>query len=300
MSSSAGKQSTSFEQNLQQATRRRAIVMLVLLGVVAVGYFTVVGIGNVCGVGFGQLTLICPLGALMLLLAEKTAIPVAIISVIAALVVCLVLGKVFCAWACPVHFMSVGRQQKARLADGKTPWGKRAGIKLDSRHMVLLGALVSTLIFGFPVFCLVCPVGLSFATVLLVMRLFAFGETTWTILVFPAIIALEIFLFPRWCDRICPLGAVYSLFSVGNRLFVPRIDSSTCLKEAHGAECDLCEKSCPESINLHDYALGETGVHDCSKCLNCSAVCPVHAISFPFLSKKQERSAEAAREEEVA
>lgn len=299
MSNSAKSEQGHFEQRVKAATRKRALVMLVLLSIAAIGYFTVVGIGNVCGVGFGQLTLICPLGALLVLLAEKTAIPVAVISVVAALVVCLVLGKVFCAWACPVHFMSVGRQQKARLAEGKTPWGKRAGIKLDSRHMVLVAALLSTLIFGFPVFCLVCPVGLSFATVLLIMRLFAFGETTWTLLVFPAIIAAEIYLLPRWCDRICPLGALYSLLSAGNRTFVPQIDAATCIQESRGVACDLCEKSCPESINLHDYALGETGVHDCSKCLNCSAVCPVHAISFPFLPKKQ-ASGEAVREEEVA
>ena len=42
--------------------------------------------------------------------------------------------------------------------------------KLDSRHYVLGGALLSTAVFGFPVFCLVCPIGLTFATVLVVWR----------------------------------------------------------------------------------------------------------------------------------
>ena len=62
-----------------------------------------------------------------------------------------------------------------------SPCGKAKGIKIDSRHGILAAALGSTLVFGFPVFCLVCPIGLTFATVLLVMRLFAFGDATWTV-----------------------------------------------------------------------------------------------------------------------
>ena len=37
---------------------------------------------------------------------------------------------------------------------------KRNG-KFDSRHAVLGGAVLTTAVFGFPVFCLVCPVGLA-------------------------------------------------------------------------------------------------------------------------------------------
>lgn len=47
---------------------------------------------------------------------------------------------------------------------------KRAA--LDSRHVILGGSLLSAAVFGFPVFCLICPIGLTFATIVLVMRLF--------------------------------------------------------------------------------------------------------------------------------
>ena len=50
-------------------------------------------------------------GALLAMIAERTAIPMAVISVAVVLLVCIVLGKVFCAWACPVHFMSRGRKK---------------------------------------------------------------------------------------------------------------------------------------------------------------------------------------------
>lgn len=343
--------------------------MLGVLAVVAVGYFTSAGIGNLSGIGFGSITLLCPLGALLVMLSEKTLIPLAVISVIVVLVVCIALGKVFCSWVCPVHFMAgLKRKEKhakrsggdgaakhdgavgdapaqdgvraasesrhdARLADTeslqgaapapaegskaaadvgaaesrgaggeaekpigrtgcatcKTPCGKAKGIKIDSRHGILAAALGSTLVFGFPVFCLVCPVGLTFATVLLGMRLFAFGETTWTIVVFAAIIVAEIVFLPKWCQRFCPLGALLSLFSGPNKTFRPQVDASTCLKESQGKACSLCEKACPEGINLHDIAAGETTLNDCSKCRACADACPERSITFPFVASKDVR-----------
>ena len=52
--------------------------------------------------------------------------------------------------------------------------GKNRRVRFVSRSGVLAGALASAAIFGFPVFCQICPVGLTFATVLLIMSLFAF------------------------------------------------------------------------------------------------------------------------------
>lgn len=352
------------------SARLRFLIMLAVLAVVAVGYFTAGGIGNFCGIGFDTITLLCPLGALLAMIAERTAIPMAWLSVLVVLAVCVVLGKVFCAWACPVHFMARGKKKGKRralrasgssveggtgsssvaasscgaaddpaasrgAADGSAaapalhaaqtgesaaqaaasaperdkspgmvsrsacsactaPCGKAKGIKIDSRHGILAAALGSTLVFGFPVFCLICPIGLTFATVLLVMRLFAFGDTTWTVLAFPAIIAIEVLLLPKWCQRFCPLGALLSLFSGLNRMFRPRIDSEKCLLEGRGLSCNLCERACPEGINLHDVAAGETTLNDCSKCRACADVCPEHAITFPFLPNKRRGASASA------
>ena len=80
-------------------------------GCLPVVNFSAGGIGNFCGIGFESITLLCPLGALLAMIAERTAIPMAVISVAVVLLVCIVLGKVFCAWACPVHFMSRGRKK---------------------------------------------------------------------------------------------------------------------------------------------------------------------------------------------
>lgn len=281
----------------------RVAAMLVVLVIVAVGYFTTTGIGNTCGFGWGDITLLCPLGALMSMLASKTAIPAAIVSVVGVFIICLVLGKVFCAWICPVHFLSPAKKSrhgrkrlctKAACSTCAAACGKSKGVHFDSRHAILAAALITSLIFGYPVFCLACPVGLSFATVLLVMQLFAFGKTTWTIIVFPVIVFIELFLLPRWCHNLCPLGALMSLFSVPNKTFRPVIDNKACMQVSEGKHCNLCVEVCPEGINLHNIALGRSSINDCSKCRACADICPRHAISFPLLPPKDGEAGAAA------
>ena len=149
------------------------------------------------------------------------------------------------------------------------PCGKSKGMKIDSRHGILAAALISTALFGFPVFCLACPIGLTFTTVFLIMRLFAFGETTWTIVVFIALVLAEVLLLPRWCSHFCPVGALLSLFSGANKTFRPSLNENTCLNN-QGHVCNRCVEACPEEINLHDIAAGRTTLNDCTKCKACS------------------------------
>ena len=165
--------------------------------------------------------------------------------------------------------------------------GKRDGVRIDGRHAVLAGALASAAVFGFPVFCLVCPVGLSVATLVGLWHLFQFGETTWGLLVFPVVLVLEVTVLRRWCRTLCPVAALTSLVSSANVTFRPRVDEGRCLR-AHGTDCRACVEVCPEQVDPHSRRIPE-----CTKCGLCADVCPSEAISLSLLPGRRTRGCTA-------
>ena len=163
----------------------------------------------------------------------------------------------------------------------------KRGAALDARHFVLGGALVSTFAFGFPVFCLVCPIGLTFATILLVINLFAHGDVTWSLIAVPALLAVEVLVFRKWCHKLCPLSAFMSLIAKANKTFVPTIDDAKCLETAKGATCGLCGRLCDEGIDPRHPQLSKASWSECTKCRACVDACPTSAITMPLLPKKR-------------
>jgi ferredoxin-type protein NapH len=342
------------------AANLRAIVIAVLAAVILFGYVAKLDIGNLSALGIGVIATICPLGALEAMLSSLTFIPRALIAVLLAAAFVVVLGRVFCAWVCPVPLLQRWfpgyKRKKKELAeeidamsaaaaadavgvdadadakgvatkgvaaapgvdadvvpdvdadaapdadadaapdadaDAACFQSKLRNVKLDSRHIVLGGSLLSAAVFGFPVFCLVCPVGLTFASLLVIYRLFGFGEVTWTVIVFPLILVLELVVFRKWCSKICPLGALMSLLAGANRLFRPHIDENKCLA-SRGLTCSLCAKACSrEHIDLRHPAVSQGALSDCTKCGDCADACPTKAIDFPLLSPGQGENVES-------
>ena len=165
---------------------------------------------------------------------------------------------------------------------------KQGRFPLDSRYYILGGALLSSAIFGFPVFCLVCPVGLILASFIGAWRLFQYNEPSWMLLVFPAIFLLEIAICRKWCRKICPLGALLSLLSGLNYLFRPSVNRDVCRRASQSMECALCAGVCEEDIDLHNREKSRP-LSECTKCRECADICPAGAISFPLLPVKSPR-----------
>lgn len=289
----------------RQEKRTRGLlsaVRWVFLGVVAaVAVASAVfglGAGNLSSLGLGAVAYLCPLGALEGMLGAWAFVPRAVFALAAVLVLALLVGRAFCAWACPVPPLRTflgGKKgaaaDAAEQADAAAEAGRhyvegtrprRGKIDVDSRHVVLCGALGSAAIFGFPVFCLVCPIGLTFAIVVGLVRLVGFNEPSWSLLIFAAVLVLELVVLRKWCAKICPVGALLSLVGKLNRTFRPSADASKCLRTTEGASCGACAAACPEMIDPHSD-LGVRAVSDCTRCGKCSDACPAGAIAFPLL-----------------
>ena len=269
--------------------RVRGFVALVVFLVIGVGIIAHTCWGTLSAMGVGALAYVCPLGALETLVATGAGIPRVLVVLVVAIAAVLLLGKVFCGWVCPVPFVQKiirpskknphGEERGAPSDKEAIEIGSRNGVRIDSRHFVLLGSLASAAVFGFPVFCLVCPVGLTFAILILLWGLLGYAQVTWSLIVFPVILVLELFVLRRWCHRFCPLGALFSLISIGNNTVVPSVDSKKCLMSS-GTPCHACASVCTEHVDPHAKRIPE-----CIKCGACVDACPTSALSFSLLRK---------------
>ena len=293
------------------AEKLHVAIPLAIIVVALVAYALNAPLGTLSQVGWSDISLLCPLGALAAMIAAKGIIPRAVVSIALALVLFFVFGRAFCGWVCPVPLVSrlrnlfkrSGSSPNNRVADASdtTPHkslsfsesdgganegcvGRKRGTGLDSRHVILIAALVSTLVFGFPVFCLICPIGLTFATVFAVFALFAHADVTWGVLVAPIVLLVEVVFYRKWCHTFCPLGALMSLVAKLNRTLRPVRDVSKCIEE-NGGHCGKCHTACREGIDLVHEQSSCAALNECTRCRRCAEACPVKAISFPLLQK---------------
>ncbi len=303
----------------------RIIVPLAILALAGAGFVFHTGFGDLSAVGWSSISVLCPLGALGTMLASKTVVPHAVISLILALVAIVLLGRAFCGWICPVPVISklrhaFSRPEHVKAAKGKAGAAGEGACGADdadvaaakpltdkekallkgacghhackpgcepnnSRNLVLGGALLSAAIFGFPVFCLICPIGLTFALVFVLIALFGSGDVTWSVVVIPVLLAVEVVFFRKWCSHICPLSALMSLVGKLNRTFRPQVDDAKCVETKSGHHCGRCSQVCEQGIDPRHPELGAAW-SECTRCGECIKACPGDAIKLAALVRE--------------
>lgn len=279
----------------------RTLAACGVLGLVGVGLALHTGTGTPSAWGLPDVAALCPLGAVEAAIASKTVVPPLLLGLGIALLIAVLVGRAFCAWGCPVPLIQrvFGRRRSSDGASGADAPAVARGVDPaaaldvapadrggagDSRNWVLGATVLTTAAFGFPVFCLVCPVGLSIATFVGLWRLLQFNETTLSLVVFPLILVVEVLVLRKWCHRFCPLGALLSLASRLNRTFRPSVDAGACVACNGASGCGRCAEACPEGIDLH-HPEASAPLNECTKCGECGQACPVHAITFPLLPR---------------
>jgi ferredoxin-type protein NapH len=280
--------------------------MAVVAIVVIIGAIRSAGTGSLSSFGLENIYAICPLGYLETALASREIMPRLLVPFLVIAGLTTLLGRIFCGWICPIPLVrkliinKVDEGQKA-LTNSSSNYGSALpGFKVgetakescsqestgaeknSSSGLIILGVTMgASAIFGFPVFCLICPIGLVFATLFALIRLIRFNEPTLDLIIFPIVIIVELVLLKKWCSKLCPVGALLSLFSRFNRSLVPTVDRSLCLEERHNTKCRLCRDACSFDIDLK-HGSGTGDISDCTKCRDCATSCPGHAIRFPW------------------
>lgn len=274
-------------------------------------------------VSVGTLCALCPVGFAEVAVAGGS-VPWALLpGVLVVLAVVFLLGRVFCSWVCPTSLLrNIFGGRRPRGLTGRTgecpgcgddadgadgiageadspcaacaaegagdgvanPNRFRLRNSLAAQGIVLAVLLVISLIVHFPVFCLFCPIGLVFGSMFAVSRLLFTWQPGWELIVFPAMLALELFVLRRWCSAICPLGFFFGLMAKARERLglLPRVrvDKGTCI---HGEGCEVCTATCPEDICAP--TANESVLEDCTLCLDCKEHCPTCSITLS-LDKK--------------
>ena len=174
----------------------------------------------------------------------------------------------------------------ARANEGARPASSEVDRNFASQAVVLGVLLAVSFAVRFPVFCLLCPIGLAFGTLWAVNRVFVLLQPGWDLVVFPLMLAAELFLFKCWCSTICPLGFLFGLVAkaraklgIGAR---PKADCETCISREG---CIACSTVCSEDIAVSS---AETPILErCTFCLDCKEHCPTKSIKLTMSRKRR-------------
>lgn len=204
---------------------------------------------------------------------------------------CFLVARFFCGWICPLGFLTDGLSTIRRsfgLSYVELPKILRDSL-VKFRYVLLFLTLLISIVIVLPSlafsglkeelflpFCQICPARILFPLLGGVVPCwYSFDSTISTVLtsfgwLFLLFFLMSFFVRRLWC-RICPVGAIISLFNRG-ALITNEKDAQKCTR------CGACALGCiMESTHVYREKSNKTVNHaDCIFCLRCIELCPEH------------------------
>lgn len=217
----------------------------------------------------------CPLGTLQNALSNiPRKLPYYIVGILVLLG--LFLGRIICGFLCPfgliqevLHKIPVPKIRKNRITR-KLTWIKYGILAVFVVMIPIWSGLVNG--YSLPAFCkYICPAGTLEGGIPLLLanenlRILAGGLFHWKLLVLILVLFFSMILYRFFCRFLCPLGAVYSLFS-GISLFGIQVDDKKC------SHCGGCVQNCRMDVQ-------KPGDRECIQCGSCMKHCGRQAIGY--------------------
>ena len=274
-----------------------------------------------------------PLGGLQILLTGEVEI-ITIVAMLLFIIPIVLLGNAFCSWACPIgaivdsfdkaiekFFPKIEAKRNKRAIQrrqGKHNEPEKHGKKLvcpscpvgkvtPKRYGVLANGILASAFVGsavlrFPVFCVVCPIGIVTRGM---VHLRSISSITGKYL--PVILELSVIPIAAvvvslrekrfWCKKLCPMGALLRGAGSLSPFIKLRVEEKKCVMKGCPEDCEdyhldycgwcrtlddrECEKVCPVDINVVDHG----SYNRCTKCLECYIVCDYNAVKIDLLDK---------------
>lgn len=218
----------------------------------------------------------CPLGALQNALASSgNRAPYYMLGIL--LLLGLTLGRTICGFLCPMGLL---QELLHKIPTPKLKKGRITYVLSYLKYVILVVFVVLIPLwyvsqrYPVPAFCkYICPAGTFEGAIGLLSNPANAGRFsmlgilfTRKFIIMVLIFGASVFVYRAFCRFLCPLGAIYGLFSKINLVGV-KVEESKC------THCGLCVGHCKMDVR-------HVGDHECIHCAGCVAVCPTAAISF--------------------
>ena len=226
-------------------------------------------------IGIGDLWIVSPLEGLESILVSRQLFGPLVVSLLIPVCIALTMGRLFCGWVCPIHFLSDCNERLAGLFSKTTKPKVRWRLFREILFVVLAIEVLLTLVLGAPLFVIFSPPGLVGRELMMLVFFKTLALEGMVILV---VLLLNYISRRFFCRYLCPLGGLLGLMGVRRRLRVIN---------RHGGcvSCGKCERSCPLGLYAGE---GEGESVYCWSCGTCIDACPNNQLTFTFHPRRKD------------